>query len=66
MVSNPNFYGQSTHGTPNQIEDGVESLVDNCYNKDDMKSENLKKNYCEFAKDVKALKNSNLYEKICN
>ena len=24
MVSNPNFYGQSTHGTPNQIEDGVD------------------------------------------
>ena len=24
MVSNPHFYGQSTHGTPNQIEDGVD------------------------------------------
>ena len=24
MVSNPNFYGQSTHGTPSQIEDGVD------------------------------------------
>tara|TARA_R100001460_G_scaffold54467_7_gene93773 strand:- start:394 stop:2250 length:1857 start_codon:yes stop_codon:yes gene_type:complete len=24
MVNNPNFYGQSTHGTPNQIEDGVD------------------------------------------
>lgn len=24
MVSNPNFYGQSTTGTPNQIEDGVD------------------------------------------
>ena len=23
MVSNPHFYGQSTTGTPNQIEDGV-------------------------------------------
>ena len=24
MVSNPHFYGQSTTGTPNQIEDGVD------------------------------------------
>ena len=24
MVSNPNFYGQSTTGTPNQIEDGID------------------------------------------
>lgn len=24
MVNNPHFYGQSTHGTPNQIEDGVD------------------------------------------
>ncbi len=50
----------------NQIKDGVESLVDNCYNKNDIKSKNLKKNYCEFAKDVNVLKNSNFYKEICN
>jgi len=49
----------------NQIKHGVESLVQNCYNKNDSKSEKLRKNYCEFAKKVKTLKDSDMYREMC-
>ena len=54
----------------NQIKNGVEELVKNCYygNKNDSmykKSQNLKKNYCKFAKNNNALNNTDLYNKLC-
>lgn len=49
----------------NQIKDGVESLVENCY-KNDTKSENLRNNYCNFAKDNNSLKNTKIYNKYCS
>ena len=51
-----------------QIKDGVESLFENCYdfnNINSKNSKNLKKNYCEFAEQVKSLKDSELYNKVC-
>ena len=49
----------------NQIKHGVESLFNMCYNKKETKSENLKSNYCSFAKTVKVLKDSDVYKKHC-
>jgi len=50
-----------------QIKHGVESLVNNCYQSNDPKSEKLKINYCNFARDIKALNtNSSLYNNLCN
>ena len=49
----------------NQIKDGIEGLVKNCYDSNSKKSLNLKKNYCNFSKNVKTLKNSKLYENLC-
>jgi hypothetical protein len=49
----------------NQIKHGVESLVKNCYNKGDGKSEKLRKNYCKFAKKVKTLKDTDMYRELC-
>ena len=49
-----------------QIKDGIESLFKNCYNKNDKKSIKLKKNYCNFAKNIEDLNKSNLYKNICN
>ena len=54
----------------NQIKNGVEELVENCYysNKNDSmykKSQNLKKNYCKFAKNNNSLNNTDLYNKLC-
>jgi len=50
----------------NQIKDGVEALVEDCYNENDSKSEKLKNNYCNFAKKHKGLRNnSKLYSKLC-
>ena len=48
----------------NQIIDGVEGLMNNCY-LNDKKSKNLKKNYCNLAKDVNVLKDRDLYKKLC-
>ena len=48
----------------NQIKNGVESLINNCY-KNDSKSENLKKNYCNFAKNNRELNKSKLFKKLC-
>ena len=53
----------------NQIVNGVESLVNNCYKpvKYPGKSQKLKKNYCNFAKNINVLQNSpsNLYNTLC-
>ena len=49
-----------------QIKEGVESLYNQCYDKTDSKSEELKKNYCQFANQVPILKSSNLYKTNCN
>jgi len=49
----------------NQIKDGVESLVKNCYNKNTSSGEQLRKNYCYFSKGVKVLKDSVLFSELC-
>ena len=54
----------------NQIKNGVEELVENCYYGDKnnsmyKKSQNLKKNYCKFAKKNNVLNNTDLYNKLC-
>ncbi len=54
----------------NQIKNGVEELVKNCYydNKNNSmykKSQKLKKNYCNFAKKHNELNNTDLYNKLC-
>lgn len=49
----------------NQIKDGVESLVENCY-KNDTKSQNLINNYCDFAKKNETLKDTEVYNKYCS
>ena len=48
-----------------QIKNGIESLVENCYNGDDSKSNNLRKNYCNFAKSNKDLNTEILYKTLC-
>ena len=48
-----------------QIKEGVESLFYNCYNENDSKSINLKQNYCNLAKQVKSLQDSELYYLHC-
>ena len=48
-----------------QIKNGVESLVTNCYDSNDPKTEPLRKNYCKFAKDVTSLSSSTMYQKYC-
>ena len=51
----------------NLIIDGVESLVENCYNTENKEdSEALKKNYCNFANQNPVLQNSNLYTELCD
>lgn len=51
----------------NQIIDGVESLMNNCYDKNDTtgKHEKLRENYCNLAKDVKSLNNRQKYNELC-
>ena len=54
----------------NQIKNGVEELVKNCYYDNEnhnmyKKSQKLKKNYCNFAKKHNELNNTNLYNKLC-
>jgi len=50
-----------------QIKDGVDALVNNCYLPDSkpQESEELKKNYCEFARQVSVLQDSKLFTKMC-
>ena len=50
---------------PNQIVDGVNSLVNNCITTDEKKNKNLIKNYCDFAKKINSIKKSKLYKKRC-
>ena len=49
----------------NQIKNGVESLFKNCYKENDSKSLKLKKNYCDFAKNISSLNNTPLFNKYC-
>ncbi len=49
-----------------QIKNGVEALVTNCYDPTDSKTEALRKNYCEFAKEVIPLSSSTMYHKYCS
>lgn len=49
----------------NQILDGVDSLMKNCYKPDSKKSKNLKKNYCKFASEIKSLQDSKTYKSLC-
>ena len=54
----------------NQIKNGVEELVKNCYYDNEnhnmyKKSQKLKKNYCNFAKKHDILNKTNLYNKLC-
>ena len=50
-----------------QIKDGVEGLIQDCYQpeKNPEESEELKKNYCDFAKQVPALQNSQIFSEMC-
>ena len=47
----------------NQIKEGVEELVNNCYH--GPKRNVLKKNYCNFASKVGSLSNTDMYNKLC-
>lgn len=49
----------------NQIKYGVESLIDNCLNTNKKQSKQLKKNYCKLAKNVKVLRDSDLFHRLC-
>ena len=50
-----------------QIKNGVEALVDNCYPvAEPQKAEELKKNYCKFAEKVPVLQDGKSYSKLCN
>ena len=53
------------HELNNQIKNGVESLMRNCYTKNDAKSIKLKSNYCNFAKHITSLNSTRLYKEIC-
>ena len=49
----------------NQIIDGVESMVNECYNSGNTKQrENLRQRYCRFAKGVEKL-NTDFYNEMC-
>ena len=52
---------------PNQIVNGVNSLVKQCHQKenDNIKKNYLKQKYCNFANTSQSLKNSNLYTELC-
>ena len=50
----------------NQIKEGVNGLIENCYDSREKKSEKLKRNYCNFSKDIKVLRESKTYEKLCS
>ena len=51
----------------NQIKDGVEALVENCYqpDKNPTQAEELKKNYCDFASQIPTLQDTELYQEMC-
>ena len=50
----------------NQIKNGVEALVTNCYDSTEPKTEALRKNYCEFASKVAPLSSSTMYHEYCS
>ncbi len=49
-----------------QIKNGVTALVDNCYDAKNAKSQKLKENYCQFAKEVPTLKETKKYQELCH
>lgn len=49
----------------NQIVNGVNNIINDCYDPSDKKSIHLKNNYCKFAKQVNELKKSDLFKKMC-
>lgn len=49
----------------NQIKNGVNSLVEECLDTSEEKSNNLKNNYCHFAKNISALNNTETFKKLC-
>ncbi len=49
----------------NQIKDGVNSLVRECLDTSEEKSKALKKNYCNFAKNISALNKTDTYQDLC-
>ena len=50
----------------NQIKDGVNSLVRECLDTTEENSKALKKNYCQFAKNISALNKTDVYKDLCN
>ncbi len=50
----------------NQIIDGVEGLVNNCYQGNNSNSNQLKQNYCQFASQVPSLQDRELYRNLCS
>ena len=48
-----------------QIKNGIESLVKDCYDPKENRSEKLRQNYCNFASDINDLNNTNLYNNLC-
>ena len=49
-----------------QIKNGVDALVDNCYPvAEPQNAEELKKNYCKFAQKIPVLQESNTYSNLC-
>ena len=50
-----------------QVVDGVNTMVKNCYNpKEKKKAQNLKKNYCNFGRNVKSISKSDFYKRMCH
>ena len=50
----------------NQIVDGVNSMVSECYDSGNTKQkEELRNNYCNFAKDISKLNEKNFYKNMC-
>ena len=50
-----------------QVVDGVNTMVKNCYNpKEKNKAQNLKKNYCNFGRNVKSISKSDFYKRMCH
>lgn len=50
----------------NQMKDGVNALVQECLDTTEGKSNNLKKNYCQFAKNISSLNDTDIFKKLCN
>ena len=49
----------------NQIVNGVESLINQCYESSEKNKNKLRNNYCNFAKDVRSLRTRETYDRLC-